>query len=290
MKDKLVDTALLKRISPLLANPILAKAVMMIGGINKVNRIYDSAKYAQGIDTTAALLQAMGITPVVHGAEALAPLDGQPFITVSNHPYGHIDGIILIDTLARLHPDFRVMVNWILHQIDILDQYFIGVNPYTDGQFSNSSVGGVRACLEHLEQGHPLGLFPAGSVSKNIGHGASADRPWLTGVIKLIRTADVPVVPVYISGQNSPLFNFLDYFPWWVRNIRLCHEMANKHGSEIHLVVGQPILPDAIRSYTDTDLLRTYLQTETYRQGGRLTDDGKLQGKLSDKQRSYYGI
>jgi hypothetical protein len=45
-------------------------------------------------------------------------------------------------------------------------------------------------------------------------------------------------------------------------------------------------MPDTIRSYTDIDLLRNYLQTETYRQSCALTTDGKL----SDKQRTYYGI
>jgi putative hemolysin len=288
MKDKLVDAALLKRISPLLANPLLAKAVMKVGGINKINRIYDGAKQEQGTAATAALLCVMGIRPVVHGAEVIETLGDQPFITISNHPYGHVDGIALIDTLARLRSDFRVMVNWMLHQIDILDQYFIGVNPYTDGQFAVSSVGGVRASLEHIEAGHALGLFPAGSVSKNIGHRASADRPWLTGVVKLIRTAEVPVVPVYISGQNSPLFNFLDHFPWWVRNIRLCHEMDNKHGHDIHLVIGRPIAVETIRSHTDLNSLRNYLQAATYRESSVLQagDDGRL----SHQQRLYYGI
>ncbi|MDR0962116.1 MAG: 1-acyl-sn-glycerol-3-phosphate acyltransferase [Mediterranea sp.] len=263
MKDKLIDKSLLIRISPLLKNAFLAKAMVKIAGLDKANRIYDAAKQFTGTAATDALLAEMGITCRTHHIEVLDRLAGRPFITVSNHPYGHIDGIALIGEIAKVRPDFKVMVNWILQQIDILEEFFIGVNPFTDGQFAVSSIGGVKACLEHLQGNHPLGLFPAGSVSKNVGHGKVHDRVWLPGVLKLIKQAAVPVVPVFISGNNSALFNFLDHFPWWVRNIRLCHELDNKHGQTIHLVFGDPIEPEVIREY-DVQALGEFLQNATY--------------------------
>lgn len=33
------------------------------------------------------------------------------FITIANHPYGGLDGIMLIDILARIRPDFKIMAN-----------------------------------------------------------------------------------------------------------------------------------------------------------------------------------
>jgi putative hemolysin len=266
MKEKLIDAALLRRLSPLLAAPVIRQCVLKIAGLDIANRVYDSAKHLTGTDIEDAMIDGLGITRRIHNIEVLRQFpDGQPFITVSNHPYGHIDGVMLIGDVSKVRPDFKVMVNWALRQIDIMENHFIGVNPFSQQQFAFSNVGGVRECLHHLQAGHPLGFFPAGSISKNIGHGRAKDRPWQDGVVRLIQKADVPVVPVFISGQNSAFFNFLDHFPWWVRNIRLCHELDTKRGKTIHLVFGEPIRPSALQSFDDTASLATYLRDETYR-------------------------
>jgi putative hemolysin len=265
MKDKLIDKALLQKISPVLANPLIMKCVMKLGGLDKVNRVYDSAKYKTGTDIEDAMVDGVGIIRRVHNIDVLRQFDGQPFITVSNHPFGHLDGIMLIGEVAKIRPDYKVMVNWMLGQIDIMQDHFIGVNPYTGGQFnSQSSLGGLKECIRHLKEGHPLGFFPAGSVSKNIGHGRAKDRDWLVGVLKLIQKANVPVVPAFISGQNSQFFNFLDRFPWWVRNLRLCHELDTKKGMEVHLVFGEPVFPDKIKEFAEPQALGRFLQDATY--------------------------
>jgi putative hemolysin len=264
MKEKLIDNALLQQISPVLTHPLLQPLVMKIGGFDKVNRVYDSAKHLSGTDIEDAMIDGLGITRRVHGLERLAPLAGQPFITVSNHPFGHIDGIFLIGEIAKVRPDFKVMVNWMLGQIDIMEQHFIGVNPFAASQVNRSSVGGVKASLQHLKEGHPLGFFPAGSVSRPAGWGRSKDREWQTGVLRLIRKAEVPVVPVYISGDNSALFRFLGHFHWMVRNFRLCHELETKRGQTIHLVVGEQILPEEQKKYADVETFGAILQARTY--------------------------
>ncbi|MDR0972994.1 MAG: 1-acyl-sn-glycerol-3-phosphate acyltransferase [Prevotellaceae bacterium] len=268
MKEKLIDNELLHRISPLIARPPLRNLVMSVAGLNKANRVYDAAKYLDATEVADGLLDTLKIIRRVQHIEVLnSPLlAGKPFITVSNHPYGHVDGIMLIGEVVKVRPDFKVMVNWMLRQIDILENYFIGVNPYTDGEFNAvSSVGGVKSCLTHLQNGHPLGLFPAGSISKNIGHGKARDREWLPSVIKLIQHAGVPVVPAYISGQNSAFFNFLDRFPWWVRNVRLCHELETKRGKAIDLIFGEPVMPAQLRAYTDLRELGLFLRETTYK-------------------------
>jgi putative hemolysin len=273
MKDKLIDKTLLTKVSPALGNPLIMKCVMKVMGLDKVNRLYDAVKHLEGTAIEDGMLAELGITSSVHHIDVLRRLEGKPFITISNHPYGHIDGIMLIGEIAKVRPDFKVMVNWMLGQIDIMDDHFIGVNPYSQEQVNKSSMSGVKECILHLENGHPLGLFPAGSVSKNIGGGQARDREWQAGVVKLIHKAGVPVIPTYISGQNSRFFNFLDHFPWWVRNIRLCHEFFTKQGKTIHLVFGEPIAPEKIEEFTDLKELGRYLQDETYRLADTIAAD-----------------
>jgi putative hemolysin len=109
-----------------------------------------------------------------------------------------------------------------------------------------------------------LGFFPAGAVSKNIGNNRIKDREWQEGVIKLIQKAQVPVVPVYISGQNSWFFNFLDKIDWRIRTVRLCHELTTKKGKTIHMVFGTPIFPDEQAQYKETKSLGEWLKRKTY--------------------------
>ncbi|MDR1561799.1 MAG: 1-acyl-sn-glycerol-3-phosphate acyltransferase [Dysgonamonadaceae bacterium] len=267
MKDRLIDIKVLQGISPIFKKwygPVLAKCAIRLAGFDKVNRVYNAGKYLTGPAVEDAMLDNLGITRRVHNIETLRQLDGKPFITVSNHPYGHIDGIFLVGEITRIRKDFKVMVNWMLGMIDSMEAHFIGVNPYASSVSSRSSLGGIKQCLEHLKAGHALGFFPAGAVSKFDKNGLVHDQPWQERVLKLIVKAKVPVVPAYFSGHNSWFFNFLDRIDWRIRTVRLCHELDNKRGKTINLVFGQPIMPEEQAKYTNHADLGAFLTEKTY--------------------------
>jgi putative hemolysin len=268
VKEKLIDLETFQSFSPIFKKPygsLLAKLTMKLCGFDKVNRVYDTGKYKTGTDIEDAMIDGLGITRKVHNIDILKQFDGKPFITVSNHPYGHIDGIMLIGEVAKIRSDYKVMVNWMLNMIDIMQDHFIGVNPYDSKTVNRSSLSGVKECLAQLKANHPLGFFPAGAVSKNIGKNKVKDRDWQESVIKLIQKADVPVVPVYFSGQNSWFFNLLDKIDWRIRTVRLCHELDTKKGKTIHLVFGNPVMPETLRQFTGAGELGAFLRETTYK-------------------------
>ncbi|GHU61401.1 hypothetical protein FACS1894123_00710 [Bacteroidia bacterium] len=274
MREKLIDIKMLQGISPVFKAPggaLLAKGLMKIGGFDKVNRVYDTGKYKTGTDIEDAMIDGLGITRKIHNIDVLKRFEKQPFITISNHPYGHIDGIMLIGEVAKVRPDFKVMVNWMLGLIDTMQEHFIGVNPYS--QLKKSSLSGVKICLEHLKSGHPLGFFPAGAVSKNIGQNKVRDREWQEGVIKLIKKANVPIIPAYFSGQNSAFFNFLDKVDWRIRNVRLCHELDTKKGKTVNLIFGDPIFPEEQNQWEDVKMFGEFLKERTYNLASSLVDN-----------------
>lgn len=269
MREKLISIDDIKKAHPIFQKSYgdkLARFIIRFAGLYKANDAYDSTKYMSGPDVENKMIEGLGIKKQVHNLEVLDRLEGKPFITVSNHPYGHIDGIMLIGTMAEKRPDFRVMVNWVLGMIDTMQDHFIGVNPYQAGTVSDkSSLGGVKECIQHLKDGHPLGFFPAGAISKNKVTKIE-DRDWQPTVIKMIQKAKVPVVPVFISGRNSRFFNFLDLIDWRLRTVRLCHELTNKRGKTIHLVFGDPIMPEEQAKYKSTEDLGRFLKEKTYEQ------------------------
>lgn len=271
MKEKLICADEIKNIHPIFRGRfgnVLIKMVMSITGLNKVNRIYDASKQYEGVAFCDHLLKDVGVNIVVENREVLDRFRDQAFITVSNHAYGHIDGITAIDVVGSVRSDYKMMVNFILGMIDTMSMHFIAVNPYQKGTVSNkSSLDGVKQCIAHLKDGHPLGFFPAGAVSKTKLKGLKMtvrDREWQPSVIKLIKRAKVPVVPMYFSGKNSWFFNFLDLVDWRLRSLRLGHEVYNKRGKTIHVRFGEPIMPDEIANHSDLDELGEFLKEKTY--------------------------
>jgi len=271
MKDKLISADILKKMHPIFRGKFgdrFINAAMSLTGMNKVNRIYDASKEYEGVEFCQHLLKDIGVHIVIENIGALHQYENKPFITVSNHAYGHIDGIAAIATVGSVRPDYKMMVNFILGMIDTMAVNFIAVNPYESGKLAGkSSIDGIKQSIRHLKEGHPLGFFPAGAVSKTKLKGLKMtvkDREWQQPVIKLIHKAKVPVIPLYFSGHNSDFFNFLDLVDWRLRSLRLGHEVYNKRGKTIYLRFGEPILPEEIASHTDLIEFGNFLKEKTY--------------------------
>lgn len=269
MKEKLISRDMIQNLHPIFRGRFgntLTNIVFSVGGLNKVNAIYDASKQYTGLEFVNDMLDKMGIIRKYENYEVLDQFKEGPFITVSNHPIGHIDGIIAISTVAGKRRDYKMMVNWMLSQIDTMDEHFIGVNPYAKGNKMKdlkSSLGGVKQCLEHLHDGHPLGLFPAGGVSTN--HlTKTEDREWQPTVLKLIKKAKVPVIPMYIDGSNSWIYRTLGFISWKIRTVRLLHETTNKRGKTIYVRFGKPISVEEQSKFTDIKEFGEFLKAQTY--------------------------
>ena len=271
MKDKLITLEDIRKVHPLFRGKygdFFAKKGLKVSGLENVNSVYDHSKHLTGIEFCTNLLDEIGLKRIVRNAEILEKYKDQPFITVSNHAYGHVDGIANIELIGSYQPNFKMMVNFILGMVDTMSDHFITVNPYDPDVFDKvSSLSGIKECIAHLRQGNPLGLFPAGAISNLIrsnGKWVIEDREWQPSVIKLIKFAKVPIIPIHISGRNSSLFYMLGLIDWRLRNLRLGHELYNKKGKEMIFTVGEPIALSEQKKYSDLELFGQFLKTKTY--------------------------
>jgi len=243
------------------------KIFSAFSGINKVNAVYDASKHVTGLDFINDMTVKLGITCRYENRGTLELLKGKPFITVSNHPYGHLDGILEIGAIGAVRRDFKMMVNWVLMQIDTMEEFFIGVNPFPkDNKMSTvkSSVGGIKQCLDHLRKGHPLGFFPSGGISLPRLSGGLEDAEWKESVLKIIKKAKVPIVPIYISGGNSWIYQLLGFIGWRVRTVRLLHEITNKKGKTIGINFGMPVSVEQQNEYEDIREFGRFLKSKVY--------------------------
>ena len=271
MKDKLIKLEDVKKVHALFRGKhgdFLAKKGFALSGLNNINSVYDHSKHLTGIEFCTHLLDEIGLKRIVRNPEILEKYKDQPFITVSNHAYGHVDGIANIEMVGSYQPNFKMMVNFILGMVDTMSDHFITVNPYDPDVFNKvSSLSGIKECIAHLREGKPLGLFPAGAISNLIrsnGKWVIEDREWQTSVLKLIKFAKVPIIPIHISGRNSSLFYSLGLIDWRLRNMRLGHELYNKKGKEMIFTVGEPITLKEQKQYSDLELFGQFLKTKTY--------------------------
>jgi len=251
-----------------LAGKWLIKRLFHYLDIDKVNRIHANHCELRGSAFTSAMLQdpLMDVDYTVHNREILQKLPDKAFITISNHPIGSIDGIILIDLFASIRPDFKVMVNKILAHITAMSDNFISViHKTSDTQNRTGNTNVIRLALSHLQDGHPLGFFPAGSMSfYNRKEKQVRDLPWSHNVVRLIRKANVPVFPVFFDCLNSNMFYRIGQISWKLRSLFVAREAFNKRGQTLNVWLGDPVYPDKIRSFNDDNDLATFLYDTTY--------------------------
>lgn len=271
MKKSVVDIYDLQEAAPFFKSRIgtfLGKLLIKILSVDKVNKVHENSCHLRGAEFTSALLSdpLIDIKYKLHNAEVLDHLPEGAFITVSNHPIGSLDGIMLIDIMAARRPDFKVMVNGVLTKIGAMRDNFVSVTPDSTNNGPNqSNINGVRYSLQCLKEGHPMGFFPAGAISfYNKEDKAIHDLPWTHSVIRLIRKANVPVYPVYFDFLNSRFFYWLGQIDWRIRTLRIPTEVFNKRGKTFDVYIGEPISPENIQLYKDDKELAEFLFKKTY--------------------------
>lgn len=250
----------------------LSGLIIKVLEIDKVNATY--AKYADlmGPDFAHAILQDVGVTYDVPEEDLdRIPAEGG-FITISNHHFGSIDGLILCDTVGRRREDYKILTTFMLSLIPSLSSSFLPVNNLT-GKNDARSINSIRMALQHIKDGGALGLFPAGEVGTYQKEGKRTavsakkvveDKPWAPNMIRLIQKSGLPVVPIYFDGTNSRNFHFLGKIHPRLRTVRLIHEVFNKRGTNVKVRIGQPITPAEMAKFSSTEELGGYLRNLTY--------------------------
>lgn len=236
--------------------------------VDKVNNIHRKLMDTPGPEfVRRMLIEEFRIKLRIDNEQVLDNLPQGAFITVSNHPFGALDGITLIYLISRHRPEFKVMVNMILNKISAMRPNFIAVDAMAtnDPEKRKVSVNGIRTALRQLKEGHPVGFFPAGAMSTVNWRLRLQDRQWQPTILQIIQRAKVPVIPIFFHGSNSWWFNFLGKVCWPARSLRLPAEVWRKVGKEIHVSIGDPISVDEQQLHSSSpEELGQFLRKATY--------------------------
>ena len=238
--------------------------LMQLLRITTINKIYNRNKEKKDLQFLNSLMDEFQITFEIPKEDLKRiPKEGS-FITISNHPLGGVDGILLLKLLIEHRPDFKIIANFLLHRIAPLKPYVMPVNPFENRKDAKSSIAGIKNALLHLQKGHPLGIFPAGEVSTYKDGKLMVDKPWEEGAVKLIKNAEVPVIPIYFHAKNSRFFYFLSKISDTLRTAKLPSELLSQRDRRIKVRIGKSIAVRDQKQYQDINAFYEYIRKKTY--------------------------
>ncbi len=268
-KQDVIDAAQLDKLKLGFTAPLLMKAFK----IDKLNDLYEKIQDKEGLDFINSAFEELNITYQVSDEDLQnIPKEG-PFVIVGNHPYGFLDGLLMLRIITEVRPDFKAMGNFLLHKIHPLRPFILAVNNFEGQHSSAQSLAGIKGMLSHLAAGHSVGLFPAGEVATfHEDTKGVTDREWQMPAIRLIAKTNVPVVPMYFHGVNSFSFHLLGKIHPILRTAKIPSEFINKKNRCIQIRIGSPIQPKEVKSFTDHQRLGRYLRARVETLGSAIKE------------------
>jgi putative hemolysin len=243
---------------------VMGSFIMQTTRISELNEIYDQYAHLEGLEFINAVLLHLDVMFEIPEKDLHRIPKTGPFVTVSNHPLGAVDGLILLKLLLEQRPDYKVVANFLLHRLVPLKPYVMPVNPFETRKEVKSSVSGIKQALSHIQSGHPFGVFPAGEVSTHMEGRNVVDKPWSKEAMRLIQKVKVPVIPVYFHARNSASFYRLSKLNENLRTARLPGEMLKQNHRPIKIRIGNPIPLKDQEIYEDIEAYSNFLRQKTY--------------------------
>ena len=238
--------------------------LMKVLKISTLNKIYNRNKHLSDLEFLNAILDEFQIKFEIPEEDLKRlPKDGA-YITISNHPLGGIDGLLLLKLMLEREPNFKIIANFLLHRIEPMKPYIMPVNPFEEHKDAKSSIIGIKETLRHLSDGKPLGIFPAGEVSTYKDGKLIVDKPWEESALKIIKKAKVPVVPIYFHAQNSKLFYHLSKLNDTLRTAKLPSELLTQKHRVIKVRIGKPISVNELNEHETIPEFGEFLRKKTY--------------------------
>ncbi len=232
--------------------------------IDVINKFYDKNKHLKDVEFLTAILTEFQIKFEIPEADLKRiPKEGA-FVTVSNHPLGGIDGILLLKIILEQRSDYKIMANFLLHRIAPMKPYIMPVNPFEDRKDIKSSLAGFKQAISHIRSEAPLGIFPAGEVSTKKEGDLVVDKQWEPAAMKLIQKAQVPILPIYFHAKNSSFFYKLSNISGVLRSAKLPSEVLTQRHRVVKIRIGKAIQVKDQDEHKDLAEFTEFIRKKTY--------------------------
>lgn len=208
---------------------------------DKINDFISINRHKYGLEFIEAALAEFNVKINVRGAEYIDPKKN--YVVISNHPLGGLDGMALMLVLGRINPDIAMTANDFLMHVQNLKSLFVPVNKH------GSNADNIAILNETFASDKVVIFFPAGLCSRKIGR-QIVDLEWKKTFLSHARKYNREILPVHISGKNSPFFYNLANLRKKLRikaNIEMLYlvdEMFKQDNKDIVITFGKSLSVD----------------------------------------------
>ncbi len=263
--------------------PWLANSLENLLCFSQLNKLYQAVRQEQTPQAfLAASLRLLNLQVKVTPEDLAGIPPTGPAVMVANHPFGAIEGMLLAHVLLGVRPDVKFMANYLLGQIPQMRDLCIFVDPFATPRSTHANIRGLKEALTCLQQGQLLVIFPAGEVSHiDLRTRQVTDPPWNENVARLIRRAQVPVLPAYFHGRNGAGFQLAGIVHPHLRTALLPRELINKRNRTVEVRLGSLLAAQHLATFATASDLITYLRQRTYALASRHSSYRHIQPRLA---------
>ncbi|MDX6765494.1 MAG: lysophospholipid acyltransferase family protein [Candidatus Methylacidiphilales bacterium] len=252
---------------------LLVRGIEALLGFRELNAIYAGVRrrcLEEGKDFFRACMEETGLSRRVDNADLLKIPESGPVVVVANHPLGGLDAIALADLVISLRPDTKVMANYLLARMPESQARLIPVDPFDGADAGRRNIGSMKQALRWLNQGGLLLVFPAGEVSHLHARTMTVTDPaWNPHAAQLILRTRAAVVPVFVAGRNSWVFQILGLIHPRLRTLLLVRELVRARRSTVRIHVGNALPASQFDHMASAGEMTDYLRLQTYVLQGR---------------------
>lgn len=192
--------------------------------------------FAKGVDYAEAMLDHFDFGYCVSDKDReKIPATGRVVI-IANHPIGTLDGAALIKMVSEIRPDFKVVANDLLMNVEPLHSVLLPVN----NMGGCTAKKNLEAIYKHLNNDGVVIIFPAGEVSR-IGPSGVRDGSWHKGFLSFAKATQSPILPVYMDARNSALFYAISAVYKPLSTLLLIKEMFKQAHKRMNIKIGDVI-------------------------------------------------
>jgi putative hemolysin len=228
----------------------------------KLNQIMNKYSEFEGVDFLPKVIEELNIKIEVEGQENL-PENGR-CVFVANHPFGMVDALSLIHTIAHKYGNVKAIGNEVFIFIPNLKPIIANVSVF--GKNSRKNMNELESVYA---SDVPITNFPYGLVSR-IHNFKIHDLAWKKSFITKAISSQRNVVPIKFYGRNSILF----YTVYLIRKALgikatlelalLPREMFKKKGKTIKMKIGKPIPYQTFDNSLTHNQWAQWLRSEVY--------------------------
>lgn len=245
----------------------------------------------QGRDFWQVMVERYGLSlEVIGGSLDNIPRQG-PVITIANHPYGILDGLMMGHILSQTRGDFRILANHVFRKAEDLERVVLPISFDETREAVAQNIETRKAALGYLAEGGAIGIFPGGTVSTAAKpFGRPMDPYWRGFTARMISKSDAAIVPVFFDGQNSRLFQIMSHLHTNLRMGMLLKEFRSKINAPVRVVIGDPIARHELTPFgSDTRAMMDFLRERTYSLSPKPIDPKMVGFEFDDRQKERRG-